>query len=75
MLLILDCRINRHQQKVIEYLCAKYKALKEKLGRRRILIGGLRRLAEGSLPTERGIVLMFGALALRRPSRAIEGTK
>jgi hypothetical protein len=36
---------------------------------------GLRRFAEGSSPTERGIAFALGTRVLRRPDGAIEGTK
>ncbi len=37
-LLILAGRINRHQQDVLEYLRAENQVLKEKLGKKRILL-------------------------------------
>ncbi len=47
LLLILAGWINRHQQYVLEYLCAENQVLKAKLGKKRILLSDDREKPSG----------------------------
>jgi hypothetical protein len=50
-LAIMAGRINQHRQKAIDYLRTENQVLKEKLGKKRILLNGDKRLSFAKIPS------------------------